>query len=75
MLEVHPIFLSFKDDAQVGRYKNRGELKSRGWGHDGFSVTCEIRRKRDTSVSYLNVTLWKMGVPEFSFYKSCEMMR
>lgn len=37
LLEVHPIFLSFKDDAQVGRYKNRGELKSRGWGHDGFS--------------------------------------
>ena len=37
LLQVHPIFLSFKDDAQVGRYKNRGELKSRGWGHDGFS--------------------------------------
>ena len=35
----------------------------------------ELRRKRDMSVSYLNVTLWKMGVPEFSFYKSCEMMR
>ncbi|CAJ1349736.1 unnamed protein product [Effrenium voratum] len=40
---VEPVILRFRDSQDVGKYGNRGQLKSKGWGHDGVKFLAKLR--------------------------------
>ena len=40
---VRSIRLRLSQDGRIGQYANRGELKAKGWGHDGVRLLARLR--------------------------------
>ncbi|CAE7808005.1 SEC [Symbiodinium necroappetens] len=42
---MRTIRLTLSQDTHIGPYKSRGELKAKGWGHDGVRLLARLRNK------------------------------
>ena len=42
-VEMKAIRLRLSLDRDIGQYRNRGELKAKGWGHDGVRLLARLR--------------------------------